>query len=202
MLKAGQVFENPVTGEFGYVRKGVDETSDQLLIADLRVRPGGSVVGEHVHPIIHERFTIVSGQIGYRLNGKEGVANPGDTLDIPTGVAHDWWNAGSDVARVIVQVKPGARFEQMALTLFGLAQDGETDKKGLPNLLQMAVIANEYGDVLWLTKPPRWIQKIFFTALAPLGRLIGYRASYERYQRNIRSVHVEPIPDNIEFNQL
>jgi hypothetical protein len=44
MSKAGDVFENPVTGEFGYIRVGTKETNGRLIVADLRVRPGGAVL--------------------------------------------------------------------------------------------------------------------------------------------------------------
>jgi hypothetical protein len=44
MLKAGNVFNNERTGEYGYVRVGTEETNGQLLVVDLRVRPGGAVI--------------------------------------------------------------------------------------------------------------------------------------------------------------
>lgn len=100
-----------MTGEYGYVRVGTEETNGELLVSDLRVRVGGAVMGEHVHPTIDERFTVVSGKIGYRLDGREGIAEAGETLDLPRGIPHDWWNAGDEEARVIVQIRPGARFE-------------------------------------------------------------------------------------------
>jgi hypothetical protein len=49
MSKAGAVFENPVTGERGVARIGTDETGGELLVADLYIRPGGAVMGEHLH---------------------------------------------------------------------------------------------------------------------------------------------------------
>lgn len=40
MVKAGDVFENPVTGEYGYVRVGTEETNGELIVSDLRLHPG------------------------------------------------------------------------------------------------------------------------------------------------------------------
>lgn len=128
-MKAGDLFDNPVTGEHGYIRKGTAETGGALLIADLRVRPGGGVAGEHYHPTITERFTVVYGQIEYKLDGRRGMVKAGQTLDLPPGVPHEWWNAGPEEARVIVQVTPATRLEQMILTLFELAKQGKTNKK-------------------------------------------------------------------------
>jgi hypothetical protein len=50
MLKAGDVLENPVTGERAVVRVGNEESGGELLVADLYVMPGGAVMGEHYHP--------------------------------------------------------------------------------------------------------------------------------------------------------
>ncbi len=200
MSKAGDVFENPVTGEFGYVRIGTDETNGELLVSDLRVRPGGAVLGAHLHPTIDERFTVLKGKIGYLLDGKQGVLQTGESADLPRGLVHDWWNAGDEEARVIVEIRPGRRFEQMALTLFGLAREGKTDKKGFPNPLQMAVIGQEFKDVVQFMSPPPWIQGILFGLLAPVGRMLGYKAIYpHQLQRSVESVEVEPLPEGIHI---
>ena len=61
MYRAGDVFENPVTGEQVVVRVGTEESGGDLLVADLYVRPGGAVAGEHVHTQIDEWFTVMVG---------------------------------------------------------------------------------------------------------------------------------------------
>ena len=194
MSRAGEVFENPVTGERVVVRLGTEEFGGELLVADLYVRPGGAVAGEHVHARIEEWFTVQEGRIGFRLDGRESIARPNVRLHLPAGVAHDWWNAGEEEARVVVEVRPGARFEEMIKNLYGLAQDGKTDAKGMPNLLQAALFAREFEDVLWFTKPPRPVQKVLFTALAPVARFLGYRGSYPEYVGRGPSQRIEVEP--------
>ena len=90
MSKAGDVFENPNTGEYGYIRIGTQETDGKLMVADLRVRPGGAVMGEHIHESMVEKFTVLSGDLGYKLGHKEGVAKAGDSFSVPKNVFHDW----------------------------------------------------------------------------------------------------------------
>jgi mannose-6-phosphate isomerase-like protein (cupin superfamily) len=194
MSRAGEMFENPVTGERVVVRVGTEESGGELLVADLYVRPGGAVAGEHVHARIEEWFTVQEGRIGFRLDGRESIARPNVRLHLPAGVAHDWWNVGEEEARVVVEVRPGARFEEMIKNLYGLAQDGKTDAKGMPNLLQAALFAREFEDVLWFTKPPRPVQKVLFTALAPVARFLGYRGSYPEYLGRGPSERIEVEP--------
>ena len=194
MVKAGEVYENPVTGERAVIRVGTQESGGKLLVNDLYVRPGGAVMGEHVHPSIEESFTVVRGRVGFRVDGEESVAEPGRRLTVPPGVAHDWWNAGQEEAHVIVEIGPAARFEEMIRNAFGLAQDGKTDPKGRPRLLQAALFAREFDDVLRFTRPPRPVQKALFGVLAPIARLLGYRGSFPEYLEREPSERVEVEP--------
>ena len=181
MTRAGDVFENPVTGE-----RAVTRVADgELAVADLYVSPGGAVAGEHTHPGIEEVFTVVRGSVGFRLDGRESVAGPGRRLVVPPGVAHYWWNAGEDEAHVVVELRGEQRliegFVRMLSNIFGLARDGKTDERGRPNLLQAALFAREFDDVIRFVEPPRPVQKVLFGVLAPVARLLGYRASYPQY---------------------
>jgi hypothetical protein len=74
------------------------------------------------------------------------------------------------------------RFEQMLVTIFGLAHDGKVNKKGMPGPLQLAVIADEFDDVIRFTKPPPAVQRVVFGVLAPLGRALGRRAFYDHHR--------------------
>lgn len=186
MLSIGDMIENPVTGERGVVRLGAHDSPDGRGVYELYIRPGGAVTGEHIHPIVEERFTLQRGRVGFRINGQASIAEPGVQITVPPGVAHDWWNAGTEEALVLLEVSPAARFEEMIVNLFGLAQDGKTNAKGMPNLLQAALFAREFADVLYFTQPPRWVQRLLFAALAPLARLVGYRGSYPAYGQRPR----------------
>src|SRR6185437_8747323 len=116
-----------------------------------------------------------------RLGGQERTAEPGGEIHVPAGVRHDWWNAGDEEALVRVDIRPAARFEAMILNLFGLAQDGKTNARGLPSLLQLALLAREFRDVIRFTRPPQVVQAVVFGMLAPLARLLGYQGSYPEY---------------------
>ena len=179
--RAGELYENPVTGERGLLIAGDDENPDAGIAVELTVAPGGAVVGEHVHSYIHETFEVLDGEVGLSLDGAESVGGPGTKVDVPIGTKHDWWNAGSGPARVLVTVRPVGRFDLMIKNLFGLARDGKTNAKGMPNLLQLAVFAKEFRPEVQFTKPPLAVQRVLFGILSPIGRALGYRATYPQY---------------------
>jgi hypothetical protein len=134
-----------------------------------------------MHPVIYERLTVMSGRVGLSLNGKTSIAEVGSTIEIPPGMAHRWWNAGIYEAKITMDIRPAARFEDYFRNIFGLAQDGKTDPMGMPNLLQLAVLAQEFDDVIRFVELSRFVPGVLFSMLAPIARFLGYRGSYSEY---------------------
>jgi quercetin dioxygenase-like cupin family protein len=192
------VLANPRTGEYGVLRRpATDEHA--TTIADLYAAPGATVAFEHIHPGSTETFTVVRGHLGLSVNGRKSKAGPGDRITVPAGTAHAWWNDGDETAWVIVEIEAGARFEKLLRTMFFLVADGKTDEHGRPGLLQAALTALEFDDVHHLVRPPRPIQRLLFTALAPLARLRGLRGSYPEYAERVTEVldDIEALPPHI-----
>jgi hypothetical protein len=68
-------------------------------------------------------------------------------------------------------------------------------------MLQVSLLAREYDDVISFTSPPRIVQRLLFGALAPVARLLGYRASYPQYGPS-GSVEVETRSGHdVEFDR-
>jgi len=145
------------------------------------VPPGGFVAAEHVHPNQEERYEILAGELNVRLDGREQVLRAGDRVVVPAGRPHVWRNAGLEEVRFRCEVTPALHFETFLETFFGLASDGKTNQKGLPNPLQLAVLARAYQDEIRLARPAPVVQTLLFAPLAMAGRLMGYRSSYPRY---------------------
>ena len=178
MIYAGQTIENPVTGERLSFVKTSRETNGEAVVVEVTVRPNGFVAAAHVHPHQDERFTITAGRVGFKLDRQEIVAVPGDVVTVPAGMAHRFWNAGDEEARFQTEVRPALQFERLIETMFSLAADGKTNKKGMPNPLRLAVIANEHFDDVRLPFPPALVQRVGLALGAPVGRLLGYRPDY------------------------
>lgn len=70
MAYAGQMVENPVTGELIVFRQTSADTNGELVAIDLSLPPGGHVPGLPVHPKQEESFDVTSGQMKFRLGLK------------------------------------------------------------------------------------------------------------------------------------
>ena len=180
MIATGQSLTNPVTGETLVFRTTSAETDGERVVVEAYVEPHGAVAAAHVHPAQEELFEVLDGKLEFRLGkNRTLVARPGDRVLVPAGTPHRFENIGEETARFTCEVRPALGFEQLIETMFSLAADGKVNKKGMPNPLRLAVIArHHFGDVR-LPFPPAWLQRVGLAFGAPLGRLLGYRATYE-----------------------
>ena len=182
MARTGEVLENPATGERIEFRTTAGDSGGESLTFDYYLAPGGFGLGkfDHVHPRQEERFEIRSGRLGVRIDGDEWTATPGTRFAIPEKTPHTVWNDGDSEIRAKVEIRPALDLETFFETTYGLAQAGKTDRRGLPRPLQFAVLADEFREELHFAAVPRSVQMALASALAPVGRLAGYRARYPR----------------------
>src|SRR5438046_2963266 len=129
-IQIGEIWENPATGERATILELPWKNPEGRASAELTALAGARVMGEHRHPALVERFTVVEGELTLKRNGQTGILHQGETAGIGPGVWHDWWNASNRDARVRVEITPGERFVHMIETFFGLARLGYTDSNG------------------------------------------------------------------------
>ena len=130
-----------------------------------------------MHAYITERFEVVRGTVRLHLDGRDEPQRPGEAVEVPPGVVHDWWNDGDDEAHVRVEVRPGARFELMIQNLYGLANDGKTDGRGVPRLLPLSLFTTEFRREGEFIRPPRVVRS---AALSPWSRRSPARVATKR----------------------
>ena len=122
---------------------------------------------------------MVEGTVGFKRGREKLVAGPGDEIVVEPGTAHKFWNAGDTEARFFCEIRPALQFERLIETMFGLAVDGKTNKKGPPqpsaprpdregSLGGRAAAGRPGLDAAKRARHGR-----------PHGRLLGYGATYE-----------------------
>jgi quercetin dioxygenase-like cupin family protein len=178
MIQAGDTLYNPVTGESMTFVTTSRQTGGEYVQIELSADPDAFVAAAHVHPAQTETFEVLEGTLAAKVDGTMHTAGPGDVLVVEAGQSHKWWNAGDSRLVFRCEIRPALQFESLIETMFSLAADGKTNKKGMPNPFRLAVVARAHLDTVVLPFPPLWMQKLGLAAGAPLGKLLGYGPTY------------------------
>jgi quercetin dioxygenase-like cupin family protein len=179
MAYAGQLIENPRSGERITFRETAADTGGERLVVDLELPPGGRMpAGLHVHPEQKERFEVIRGRMRFRVRRDRIFAGPGEVVVVPPGVPHDWANVGEQTALVRVEVRPALAMERLFETAIALAQDGRTFANGMPKPLDLALFVREFEREVQAAFPPLWVQEIVLAPLAWMAERRGHAARY------------------------
>lgn len=109
---------------------------------------------------------------------KSIIAHPGDKVAVAPGTMHRFENAGDE--EVLVEVRPALRMEQLLETSAALAVEGRTNRKGMPNPLDLALFVREFEREV---KAPLVPAGLVRAVMAPLVWLASLQGLDERYQQ-------------------
>jgi hypothetical protein len=113
--------------------------------------------------------TIESPVAGERFKWHQTAADTGGRL-----VRHEGWvRPGGGVRLEHVHRHSEERFELLIETMFRLAREGKTDATGRPHPRYLLVMAREFEDEVYVTRPPLWVQRLLLGAVARVGRAAG-----------------------------
>jgi quercetin dioxygenase-like cupin family protein len=194
MARAGDEIVNPRTSQRMVFLKTGEVTNGELVQIDTYNPPTGVPEPEHVHPFQESGAEVISGSLRFRVGGEVRSVKAGESITIPANTPHHFWNDGEEEAHFIQWFRPALKIDRFFETLFGLAHDGKLNDKGLPSLLQLAVSVPYFGDEIRLTSPPWAVQRVIFGVLAPIGRLLGYRAQYPYPRAKTHKNHPDFTP--------
>jgi len=171
-LKGRRVIVNPTSGErIEIVTSGV-ETGGALLVFDLELPPGAQVPARHVHPEQSERFTVMSGRIRFEVGRERRVveAGPGETVEVPPGVAHWFGNVGTGPARARVEARPALRLAELFEASEAMGPPRRLFGVVVPPLRELAVFMLEFRREIAAPGLPAGLVHALLAPLAWLGR--------------------------------
>ncbi len=138
--------------------------------------PHDATEPDHTHPEQVSRFEMYSGELAFMIAGKERRAGPGDTVTIPAGVSHRFWNPGGGEAHYLQVFEPALDSRRFFEVLFRLANEGKLDRRGMPLPLHLPVLVRTFHREIHPTSPPWLVTRLAAAALAPIAALRGYRS--------------------------
>jgi quercetin dioxygenase-like cupin family protein len=177
-----RVVEDPVLRQRLSFQRTTGEDGAEVLHVEMWVDPGGGVP-PHIHPAMEERFEVLEGRPSFLAGRTWRTGSPGETVVVPAGVRHAYRNRSDEVAHVICHASPPSSLQEFLEDAAALGRAGKLTSNALPKspgaLLQAAVMAHHYRDMVTLLfppMPPPAIQRLVIPGLARLGERRGHRA--------------------------
>lgn len=182
--RTSSLYSNPITEDWTTELVPATQTDGEFARGLGIFSPGSAGPPEHYHVGYEESFEVLRGEFAFEIEGKERRVGPGESVAAPPDTPHSLRNVGDSVGVTLTETRPAARTLDVVTTQFGLAHEGKLDDEGDPGLLQGMTLAAEMADDTVFTSPPPAIAVPMAKALAPVASLLGYEATYEKYQRD------------------
>lgn len=153
--------------------RSAEESSDGSVETEVFLRAGGHGPPLHVHTGFEETFTTLEGPLSFDIGDRKGQLLPvGESLNVPPGLAHRYYNSGDQPAVFRFVARPGLAYERSLRASFGREAEGRSTRMGLPRNPLEAALVIEASDSL-VVGVPLGLQRRLVGAAAGLARRLG-----------------------------
>lgn len=124
----------------------------------------------HIHFHSREEGIVKQGTLGVRVGKQKTVVQAGESVVLPAGVVHNWWNAGDDMLVFSGQAIPAVDLDRYLQAIFAVLNASPV---GRPSVFYLAHVSWRHRHTQALAMPPRAIQRIVFPLIVFVGRILG-----------------------------
>src|SRR5579862_8008838 len=125
-----RTFVNPAINDSATFLKTSAETKGAytLMEIDLGQSNGPPL---HYHNAFSEKFEVKEGILYLQVGKEKKILNAGDSVTVPVGTPHRFYNETDEMVKFHITLRPGhTGMENFIKILYGLAEDGLSDKNG------------------------------------------------------------------------
>lgn len=174
--------------------KGIRHQADgDVLLCENWVQPN-SGPPMHTHWLQDEGFTVKQGLIGYQIAGQPAqYAGPGESLVFKRGVAHRFWNAGSDVLHCEGWLQPA---NTIVFFLSSIYAAQNKSGKAQPELFDAAYLMTRYASEYDMQEIPALVKKVIMPVVYRLGKLLNKYAHFNDAPEPVKPAQtvLKPVP--------
>jgi len=164
------VLENRHTGERLDIRR-VKNGDEVWLELKGSLPPHQQGPPMHIHIAEDEEGWIRSGTLSAVMNGRRMTAKPGDSISIPRGAPHRWWNDGDELLVFEGRARPLIDLDRYLQAIFDVMNAGPA---GQPSIFYIAHVALRHRRTQAVLILPRPIQMLLFRLVVATGTVLGY----------------------------
>jgi quercetin dioxygenase-like cupin family protein len=162
-----RTFANPAINDSATFIETSEETNGEYTLIEIMLgRSEGPPL--HYHNAFSEKFQVEEGILYLQVGKEKKELQRGDSVTVPAGMNHRFYNESNDQVRFLITLKPGhSGMENFIKIFYGLASDGLSDKKGKPKNFAHLAVALTISD----SNAPGWM-----SLLSPVIRSVARRA--------------------------
>lgn len=124
----------------------------------------------HIHFGEDEEGQTRSGTLSAVIDGRHITAGPGESITIPRGAAHRWWNAGDELLEFEGHVRPVVDLDRYLQAIFEVMNAGP---EGRPPLVYLAHVVVRHRQTQAVLVMPRPVQAALFRLMVAVGTVLG-----------------------------
>jgi mannose-6-phosphate isomerase-like protein (cupin superfamily) len=129
----------------------------------------------HIHHDEDETGTVLAGTLSVELGGQRITATAGQSLDLPRGVPHRWWNEGDTLLEFEGAVTPVVDLDRYLQALFEVINAGPPNRPPLFYVVHV-ILRHRHTQSALFMQP--WLQLVVFSVIRAIGTLLGkYRGT-------------------------
>jgi len=188
MAQPGDVIEVPDLNLRFEIRATAESTNGEYAEFDAIGSPRGFVRVMHVHAGVTERHEVVEGVLKIKMQGKVHRLHPGDSLEIPPGVAHYQRGGADGTGRVRIRHTPAGRIDEFLDRLGEMSAGNGFNRLGFPRPAAGAAFVNDLGASGHAARPSLKTQQRFARVVLKLT---------DRNYEFVDDWHVEAPPEAV-----
>jgi quercetin dioxygenase-like cupin family protein len=123
-----------------------ETTGGALSLVEHPLPPRALGAPVHTHRNEDEYSYVLEGRVGVQLGDEVVEAGPGDLVFKPRGVAHAFWNAGDEPARLLELISP-AGFENYFRELAPLLAAADRDEAAIGDVVARYELDIDFGTI-------------------------------------------------------
>jgi mannose-6-phosphate isomerase-like protein (cupin superfamily) len=129
----------------------------------------------HIHHAEDEYGDVTNGTLSAVVGGQRVEAGPGQSVQLPRGVPHRWWNAGDEPLAFNGRARPVVDLDRYLQAVFEVVNAGPP---GRPPLFYLAHLSLRHRQTQTVLVMPPALQAVLFRVVVAVGTLLGrYRGT-------------------------
>ncbi|HOX20053.1 MAG TPA: cupin domain-containing protein [Gemmatimonadales bacterium] len=129
----------------------------------------------HIHFLEDEEGLVRAGTLSAVVGGRRVDAGPGQSVQLPRGIPHRWWNEGDTELAFVGRARPVEDLDQYLQAVFEVMN---ASPAGRPSLFYIAHLSLRHRRTQAVLLMPRAVQAVLFPLVVALGTLLGrYRGT-------------------------